>query len=98
MSKEQKAIEVLSDVLTEGFTIGDRVFGLGDEEEQAINTAIEALKKRIPAKVEEIHVDEYYCPACGAENNADQGKAPDDFCPCCGQALDSEGAEDPAEE
>lgn len=87
MSDEQKAIEVLSDVLTEGFTVGDRVFGLNDEEEQAINTAIEALKKRIPAEVEEIHVDEYFCPACGAENNADQGAVPDDFCPCCGQAL-----------
>lgn len=32
------------------------------------------LKERDTAmEINEIHVDEYYCPACGAENNCDQG-------------------------
>lgn len=38
-------------------------------------------------EVTEIHVDEYYCPACGAENNCDQGVVEDNFCPRCGQRL-----------
>ena len=29
---------------------------------------LNALSKQIPMKVNEIHVDEYVCPACGAEN------------------------------
>ena len=38
-------------------------------------------------EINEIHVDEYYCPACGAENNCDQGVVEDNFCPRCGQRL-----------
>ena len=46
------------------------------------------LKERdTPMEVTEIHVDEYYCPACGAENNCDQGVVEDNFCPRCGQRL-----------
>ena len=46
------------------------------------------LKERDEAmEVNEIHVDEYYCPACGAENNCDQGVVEDNFCPRCGQRL-----------
>ena len=46
------------------------------------------LKERDEAmEVNEIHVDEYYCPACGAENNCDQGVVGDNFCPRCGQRL-----------
>ena len=49
---------------------------------------IEALKKQIPMKVEEIHVDEYFCPACGAQNNCgDICLIGDSYCPECGQAL-----------
>lgn len=48
-----------------------------------------ALEKQIPQKVTDIHVDEYYCPSCGAENNKDDNcNYGDDYCPCCGQALD----------
>ena len=47
-----------------------------------------ALEKQIPMKVKEIHVDEYCCPACGAENNCDDGIMGDKFCPECGQALE----------
>lgn len=53
--------------------------------------AIEAMNRReTPMKITEIHVDEYYCPACGAENNCDQGYVQDAYCPVCGQRLLSE--------
>ena len=46
------------------------------------------LKERDEAmEINEIHVDEYYCPACGSENNCDQGVVEDNFCPRCGQRL-----------
>ena len=46
------------------------------------------LKERDTAmEINEIHVDEYYCPACGSENNCDQGVVEDNFCPRCGQRL-----------
>ena len=46
------------------------------------------LKERDMAmEINEIHVDEYYCPVCGAENNCDQGVVEDNFCPRCGQRL-----------
>ncbi len=48
----------------------------------------EAKEKQKPMKVTDIHVDEYYCPACGAENSCDQGVVGDHFCPECGQAID----------
>ena len=49
---------------------------------------INALRDRdLAMKIKEIHVDEYYCPACGAENNCDQGIVGDKFCPVCGQRL-----------
>lgn len=49
---------------------------------------INALRDRdVAMKIKEIHVDEYYCPACGAENNCDQGIVGDKFCPVCGQRL-----------
>lgn len=49
---------------------------------------IEATNRReTPMKITEIHVDEYYCPACGAENNCDQGYVQDAYCPVCGQRL-----------
>lgn len=39
-------------------------------------------------QIKEVHIDEYICPACGAENLCDQGIVQDKFCPNCGQALD----------
>ena len=43
---------------------------------------INALREReVAMKIKEIHIDEYYCPACGAENNCDQGIVGDKFCP-----------------
>lgn len=51
-------------------------------------TAIEALKKQIPMRVKDIHVDEYFCPACGEQNNCgDICLIGDSYCPKCGQAL-----------
>ena len=50
--------------------------------------AIETINRReTPMKITEIHVDEYYCPACGAENNCDKGYVQDAYCPACGQRL-----------
>lgn len=52
------------------------------------------LKERDTAmQVEEVHLDEYYCPACGAENNCNQGIVEDRFCPECGQKLKAEAYE-----
>lgn len=49
---------------------------------------IRELKERDTAmEINEIHIDEYYCPACGAENNCNQGVVEDNFCPRCGQRL-----------
>lgn len=55
---------------------------------------IQALKERDTSmQVEEVHLDEYYCPACGAENNCNQGIVEDRFCPECGQKLKAEAHE-----
>lgn len=48
-----------------------------------------ALLKQIPREIEEIHCDEYYCPACGAENNCDQYIVYDLYCPHCGQRINT---------
>lgn len=54
---------------------------------------IQELAERDAAmEINEIHVDEYYCPACGAENNCDQGVVEDKFCQRCGQRF--KGRED----
>ena len=48
----------------------------------------EAMEKQKGMKVNEIHVDEYFCPACGSENNnGDFGVPGDHYCPICGQAI-----------
>ena len=48
---------------------------------------VELKERDVAMEVNEIHVDEYYCPACGAENNCDQGVVEDNFCLRCGQRL-----------
>ena len=54
---------------------------------------INALRERDTAmEVNFVHLDEYYCPACGSENNCDQGVVEDKFCPMCGQRLRREEA------
>lgn len=55
---------------------------------EALKIAYAALDKRLPMEVTDIHVDEYYCPACGAENNCDNRIVGDKYCPECGQAID----------
>ena len=54
---------------------------------EAANAIEELSRKETPMKITEIHVDEYFCPACGAENNCDQGHVQDAYCPACGQRL-----------
>lgn len=48
----------------------------------------EAKEKQKGMQVNEIHVDEYFCPACGSENNNGNIGCPGDhYCPVCGQAI-----------
>lgn len=54
---------------------------------KALKMAYGALDRQIPMKVKEVHVDEYICPVCNAENNCDQRMVSDKYCPECGQAL-----------
>ena len=49
--------------------------------------SIKALEKQIPKKVKEIHVDEYYCPSCGSENNCNDRIVGHKYCPNCGQRF-----------
>lgn len=68
----------------------EEMFGEGESSTMMRQAAdvIEKLSRReTPMKITEIHVDEYYCPACGAENNCDQGDVQDAYCPACGQRL-----------
>lgn len=62
---------------------------LGAYEEIGIEPEeIQELKERdIAMQIKETHLDEYYCPACGSENNCNQGIVEDKFCPECGQRL-----------
>ena len=50
----------------------------------------EVVEKQKPKKIKEIHIDEYFCPVCGAENCCDQGIVGDRYCPNCGQAIQQE--------
>ena len=63
--------------------------------EKAIEAWNKAMGKDIdvPAKertytVTDIHVDEYYCPACGAEIPHDHEDKGDNYCRECGAKLD----------
>lgn len=55
--------------------------------EQAADAIEKMGRRETPMKITEIHVDEYYCPACGAENNCDEGYVQDAYCPACGQRF-----------
>ena len=58
----------------------DKFEKLGLEPEE-----IKKLKERdTPLEITDIHVDEYFCPACYAENLCDNGYVADNFCPVCG--------------
>ena len=55
---------------------------------EIVDAVWDELKERDMAmEVEDIHLDEYYCPACGAENSCNQRCVEDNFCPVCGQRL-----------
>lgn len=53
-----------------------------------------AVEKQKSMKVNKVHVDEYFCPACGSENNCDYGKVHDKYCPICGHAIYQEESEE----
>jgi DNA-directed RNA polymerase subunit RPC12/RpoP len=44
-------------------------------------------RKERPLEITEIHLDEYYCPACGSENGCDDRIVTDNYCPECGQRI-----------
>ena len=56
--------------------------------EKAVDVAIENMEKQIPMKIKEIHVDEYYCPSCGAELTCNDAKVEDKYCRECGQRFE----------
>ena len=60
---------------------------VADETYVAAQMGIKALRKQIPMKVREIHVDEYICPNCLQENGCNDAKVNDAYCPKCGQRL-----------
>lgn len=60
---------------------------VADETYAAAQMGIKALKKQIPMKVREIHVDEYICPCCLEENGCNELEVTDEYCPKCGQRL-----------
>lgn len=71
--------------------ISDHVFeAFGDTitVNEIVDAVWDELKERdVAMEVEDIHLDEYYCPACGAENSCNQRRVEDNFCPVCGQRL-----------
>lgn len=81
------AAAVLTEALKEAVDVGNKTIFVGDEEAEALRMAVAALMKQVPMRVTNIHVDEYYCPECGAENGCNDCEPRDDFCPVCGQAL-----------
>lgn len=54
---------------------------------EALEAAAEALTKQIPMVVNEVHVDEYTCPACGYEISTRDDYKVDEYCRECGQRL-----------
>ena len=68
--------------------------GKGEEDAKEIDfdfdRAIKSLEKQIPMKITDIHVDEYYCPKCGAELGCDNKKVQDKYCRECGQRFEVE--------
>lgn len=53
----------------------------------ALDMAYAALGKQIPEEVTDIHVDDYICPVCGAENCTSDYRIVPKHCIECGQAL-----------
>lgn len=50
---------------------------------------LELKRRDTPMEIKEIHCDEYFCPACGSENNTNgEYCVTDRYCPVCGQKLD----------
>lgn len=60
-----------------------------EDDYKANEIAIQALERKKPKKITEIHIDEYICPSCGEENSGcDDRKITDKYCPNCGQRLE----------
>lgn len=75
MSKQEKAMEILNNSI--------------DLKTEYIREYLKELVRRdTPKLVTDIHCDEYFCPACGAENNCNgEYEVGHIFCPECGQRI-----------
>lgn len=87
--KDQKLCLVSEDVYSRQCSELDSYKEIGTVEE-----CREAVEKQKPIIVNEVHVDEYFCPACLSENNCDYGKVHDKYCPMCGHAIYQEESEE----
>jgi len=54
---------------------------------EMLTICIDSLDKQIPKKPLDVHLDDWTCPNCFSECNADEHRG-DDYCPICGQAID----------
>ena len=89
MVKEERGEHVLKtlfDELDEGY-LGMCELKAYEDTGLTPQEIMELKERDMAMEINEIHVDEYYCPVCGAENNCDQGVVEDNFCPRCGQRL-----------
>lgn len=77
MTNEQ-AIKILKE---------ERTWESSERIKDAFDLAIKALEKQIPMKIEEIHVDEYFCPSCQSENCCNDATVKHQYCPECVQSL-----------
>ena len=90
----EEAIEHL--ITVKGYYTSDRDFTprgedyepLLAEEKQAIDKAVETLKKQIPKKPIEKSPWVYHCPSCDSQDIEDVFIKKFNFCLDCGQALD----------
>ena len=95
MIKEKKALKSLKDILSEATMSENSVCYVTGEDKETLETAIKALERDTPMKV---NIEEWIytqCPSgCGYELSTHHGdgyysidKKPT-FCPKCGQRLD----------
>lgn len=87
----KEALKTIADTIAEGFTVGDRIFALENEEEQALKVAIEALqepeRKKGHWKVKGIAE---VCDQCGKSLVIEQCDAEMNYCPFCGADMRGE--------
>lgn len=101
----KEALKIIADTIAEGSTVGDRIFALENEEEQALKVALEALREpeRKKGQWERFHKYEngsdkwgYKCSECGNEIYDDDSSIiknflTPNFCEHCGADMRGDG-------